>query len=739
MSHLPSHPESSSPVQSQERTVEGFVTAVETASQSIRSEIETDSTIGDWCEETGLTGSETVHDTVARQTALTVVLRSTIFEHTPAVDLDAVSQETYRDAVTTAHRHHQDASPEWFELDTLVDLFPPVVFDWLLELRSHVSAAETPSVYLAECYEELIAQEDRWRLGEFRTPPDLATLTAALGVSESDDTVLAPGSGGASIATECARQKSRRGRSNPLSDIRAVDVSPLRILLGSAAFLTAEQEGDPSMYAEDFFELSTDDVGEIDTVISNPPYTKHHELDAATKNRLNEQANQTTGYSFSKLSPLYTYFTVHATKFLNEGDTAVFLTPAEILNTEYGTDWKAFITKSYDIEAFILFNQDRGSEFGDVATTSLITVCTRRTKPRSDEVTSFIRVDEQPSDGTLVSAVQERDDSLMDSEESWGYISSVSETDLVPTENWSQFFDSYDPVIDDKLVPFEELVDITRGIATGQNSFFCLTEAERKRWNISTDFLSPIVRKAHQVPHYDYRCDDWEEQRLAGTEVWLLYHTDALDWHSSFLEEELQDESTAQKQLSEFDGGTDSPMADMEATLSPRETHLVEYLKNGMHSDNPPHRTYVAQNRKRWFDVDKRRPADILYTSMSRERGRFIHNQMDARNLNNVHSLYVTADLSDEEMKAFLAYLNSGFTQKLVKQSGRTLSSGMSKVEPGDLSDLPVIDPRTLNEDVITELAGLFDQLCSASREGSTQEDTVRNEIQTVLERFLDM
>jgi hypothetical protein len=562
-------------------------------------------------------------------------------------------------------------------------------------------------------------------------------------MEDPTDIVLSPGIGAGTITAETARSKSETGRETPLSDIHAVDVSPLRVLLGNAALQASDESGEPVFYATDFFGIAPDDLPQIDAVISNPPYTKHHELTTREKTLLNEQAMRTTNRSISKLSPLYTYFTIHATQFLDDGDTGVFLTPAEILNTEYGTEWKEFIADLYDIDAFILFKQANGSKFDDVATTSLITVGTRNRTRTVDDTTTFIRVDEQPGDETLVSAVRDAGGDPDRVETEWGFINTVSNDDLNPAENWSVFFDSYEPVIDDQLVPFEDLAEINRGISTGQNSFFCLNEDDREgtgngqSWDIPSEFLSPIVRKAHQVPHYDYRREEWSDQRDDGTAVWLLYHTRTLDWDSTYFEQDIADEKTAQQRLNAFTPEDCAPAVDMEAGLSPGERNVVEYLKYGMQLDDPPHQTHVARHRDTWYVVDERQPADILYTSMTRNRGRFIYNRMGARNLNNVHSIYLTEELSPTETKALLAYLNSGFADRLIKRSGRTLSSGMSKVEPGDLTTIPVIDPREVDADIIESLAELFDDLCQASRTGAPPEADVREEIHETLRSFL--
>lgn len=707
--------------------------------------------LNEWCEQHGLGKNGPASEIIARQASLTVFLRAIVFDDNSTVDPTNLSQDIYPEAVRRAHQQLGDRSPTWFALDTVVRDFPKPVFNWIVELRDHIELTETPSDYLGKCYEELIDQEERWRLGQFRTPPDLATLVAELGFTDWCESILSPGVGAGALVTAAASAKHKAHRIEPLSDIHAVDVSPLSLLLGSAALLELHIEGTPTFYQQDFFDMGPEDVSDIDVVLSNPPYTKHHELSPEEKSALNEQIEAETGYSFSKLSPLYVYFTVHATQFLEPGDgRAVFLTPAEILNTKYGTDWKEFLLDHYEIEAFILFEQGNGSQFGDVATTSLITVANRTDNPSDEHTTRCIRIDDAPSMQELhsYSGVHDEmvdidtDNPVMETD--WGFVRKMYQQAFDAGDNWGSFFDDSEVIIDDKLVQLNDLARVTRGIATGQNSFFCLSESDcdgtdhGTSWSIDERFLAPVIRKSHKMPYYDYRVEDWENQLDAGTEAWLLYHLDDLEWDPTYFAQEIADEKTSQQQLTEFSPDTDGDGFDDEAGLSESDCGVVSYLKYGMELENPPHKTHLAESRDRWYVVEQRKPADILYTSMTRGKGRFVYNRMGARNLNNVHSIHLTVELSDVERKALLAYLNSEFADTVIKQSGRTLSSGMSKVEPGDLKNIPVIDPRELDDEIVSRLADHFDELCTASRDGR-DESGIRAELQQTLQSFLQM
>lgn len=722
-----------------------FADALVIAADEIDVTITDESSIGGWCDNHGLGKNGDAAAVTSRQAALTVVLRSTVFDSVLGTPIMSISQQEYAELIRRAHGVAGDRSPAWFAIDSLVEDFPEPVFDWLLELADSMYVVDSPSEFLGSVYEKLIEQENRWRLGQFRTPEKLAALMAEIAVTDGDEDILSPGIGAGALTAAAVQRKERLGNEKAFSDITGIDVSPISVLLGSAATLQHEASGMPSMREADFFDTTPDDIGNVDAVLSNPPYTKHHELPDDMKNSINEALSTRTGYSFSKLSPLYVYFTVQATQFLDEGDAAVFLTPAEILNTEYGTAWKQFLQEQYDVDAFVMFDPSNGSKFDGVATTSLITVATRRNSAGSASgSTTFIRVDDEFDLDEIVSTIRAPPQDADGVTADWGFINTVNNATLAPSENWSSFFDGVDPVIDEQLIPLSSIARVTRGIATGQNSFFCLSESDLvgegngESWEIEESFLSPIVRKSHRVPDYDFRDADWEAQREEDVEVWLLYHLDELDWDPTLFRQEIADEETSQQQLAEF-SPDDAEEIDDTASLTDTERDVVSYLKYGMQLDDPPHETHLAEQRESWYTVEQREPGDILYTSMTRDRGRFVYNEVGARNLNNVHSVHLTADLSEQETKALLAYLNSEFADKIIKRSGRTLGSGMTKIEPGDLKNIPVIDPRELEPDTVAELADLFDNLCTAARNDDIDESGVRESLQNSLSTFLDI
>jgi len=73
--------------------------------------------------------------------------------------------------------------------------------------------------------------------------------------------------------------------------------------------------------------------------------------------------------------------------------------------------------------------------------------------------------------------------------------------------------------------------------------------------------------------------------------------------------------------------------------------------------------------------------------------------------------------LDEDQLKALLTYLNSSFTQLYIESRARITGLGLACLEITHAQEMPVIDPRALDEEAIEELSALFDELERRTRE----------------------
>lgn len=658
-----------------------------------------------WCELHGLDRLDTPLRIVARQAAFNTLLKSTLYEHYHQRDIVPGLDRDVRTAFQNAQESTSDPAFGEYVLDDVAYVTDRDELNELIEARYQLKSSESPAEEIGRLFESLVPQASRRKLGQFRTPPKIADLMTSWIIDTGTETVLDPGMGAGALSAASYRQKQQKSDKAALADIYAGDLNELALVMCATSLTLLNHGGPHNLQIGDFLELDPEDVdGQVDAVISNPPYSRHHELDEEYKERVNSRVETELGRNVSALSPMYAYFYYHSAKFLRPGGRISFITPSEFLETSYGESLKQYLIDKYDIKALVLFDRDESSKFDEAMTTSLVSFLEKPSSGKPiNNLTRVIRVDGDPSEETLLDAI----DGDAEGETDWGFINVVPQDDLDAGDKWTNLFDPLD-IDTSGLTKLSELATVNRGIATGQNDYFCLTQNEVEEWNIEEKYLSKITRNSRSVPGYDYTNKDWEQELEGGGEVWVLYHLKELDPHQ--IDRAIQNEAEQNVTLT---------ASKDEKTDNSDEPSVVEYLQHGMSDGIAAHSGYLARNRKPWFVVDRRDPPPILVTYMSRGGSRFIRNETDARNLSNLHGIYFNVDITERQMKALLAYLNSGFASKVVRRSGRTYSSGMDKIEPNEMEGVPVLDPRGLTDETVRELAELFDNLREAARNES--------------------
>jgi len=672
-----------------------------------------------WCELQGLDRLDNPHKIVARQASFNTVLKATLYERYHQQgrlpELPADPQTAFK----KAHAETDDSAFAPYVLDRVAGVVDADALADLLDARHSLIAADEPAEMIGHLFESLTPQSARRKLGQFRTPLTIASLMAEWLIQDGTETVLDPGMGAGALAAAAYQTKQQHVDQPPLTDIHGVDLNELSLVM-AATSLALLNHGEPhSLRIDDFLSVEPNEIenGAVDAIISNPPYSRHHELDADYKQRINDQAERETGQTISALSPMYAYFYYHAAAFLKPGGRLSFITPSEFLETGYGESLKRFLVEAFDIRALVLFDRDDSSKFDEALTTSLVSFLEKPDGEASD-LTRMIRVDGDPSEAELLAAIRGEQEGETD----WGFVNVVPQTELEPSDKWTGLFDPLNIDTTD-LVALSDLATVTRGIATGQNDYYCLTAEDVAAWNIDERYLSKIIRNARHVPGYEYTVDDWTVDREAGEEVWVLYHLTALD-----------SEIASALQSTEIEGNSTLAAYEDRAQPGGETEGIVDYLRHGCSEDIGAHSGYLAEHRTPWYVVDRRDPPPVVFTYMSRGGSRCIKNETDARTLSNLHGIYFDVDLSESEQKALLAYLNSGFASEVVRRSGRTYSSGMDKIEPKELEGVPVLDPRTLDSETVAELAERFDALRQAAREERATEPAV-DAIDDLLER----
>ena len=560
---------------------------------------------------------------------------------------------------------------------------------------------------LGRIYEEIIPQEERRRLGEFYTPRPIAEFMVRWAINSPKDCMLDPGVGSGTFLIEALYRLETLGlaRAQAVSQLYGIDINPLAVLMATINILQRAPGSRPRVFMADFFDVSPltaqalgMDRIEFDAVVCNPPYTRHHELPRAYKERIARLVESESGLRVSRLSSLYLYFFIHSFSFLKEGGRAAFIIPSEWMESGYGKALREFLLKKAAIDAMILFNED-SIVFPGVLTRACITLVT---KEGGTGKALLLKLKSWPSAETLLEVVHERKEGSY----RWGRVRLVDLEILNTSHSWTPLFETASEISLPSLVTrLGTLAKVSRGIATGANEFFTLSENEVKGHGIEREYLRPVVASARQLTKhlrgYVFRERDWNYMRARGERVYLLWCFKG--------REELQG------------------------------TNVLKYIERG--EEEGYNNRYLTRHRAVWYQVERRPPPDAFLVYMFRRGIRVTLNEFRALALNTLHCVYFREDVREDavKVKAILAYLNSDLAFELASRSLRIYGGGMYKLEPRDAEAIPTLDPSKLGETQLEMLASLFDELDQAAREGRREESRVKETINAELKKILNL
>lgn len=478
-----------------------------------------------------------------------------------------------------------------------------------------------------EAYETLLIGAARRELGQFQTPFLAADIMAGWLLAKPVRTLLDPGVGtGRLLFRSAMRSGAAIGR------MVGIDVDELALSMATLNLSLRDSPAD--LLCGDF--LADDDaldrIGLLaappDGVISNPPFSRHQALTGERKTQLRQRAQERLGLKLNGRTGLHAYFLLRALEITSENARLAFITPAGWLDVDYGKPIKRYLTERAHIEAVVLFGS-RHQLFPKATTTAAITLISKR--PACRRPTRVIHAGKQIDVDEMLAAIAGEKTRLR-----------TDTTTLTRERRWSA-----PAPRGGRGTPLSEVARVRRGIATGNNAFFVISERERLEWHIETSHVRSCL----------YR------PRLFAGDVITDEILDALD------------DDVRRWVLS-------SPHADHEQ----RDDGLGAYLRWGK-EECAADESYLASHRPVWHQPEQRDACGIVLPYMNRDLPRFIRNPAAAVPLNTFH---VVEPIVEDATEALWRALSQPEVLRRVKRLGRDYGRGLWKIEPGALGELRV-------------------------------------------------
>jgi len=243
--------------------------------------------------------------------------------------------------------------------------------------------------------------------------------------------------------------------------------------------------------------------GGFDIVLANPPYVRQEGIPKEDKKKLLAlygSGNYPNYPPVKGRSDLYCYFFVRAHQLLRNDGIHVFICSNSWLDVEFGVGLQHFILKNSQIIRFIDSSVER--QFLSAAINTTISLIKKK-KPENNNCEFLLLNDKfaiSIQDRTKCNSKTIKQKNLLQigMDKSRKYTGSKWSNQFNAPEIYWKLLDQ----CNDFFVPLEELVDIRRGITSGNNSFFFLNDEEAGSLQIEDEFLYPVLVSPQQTNDY---------------------------------------------------------------------------------------------------------------------------------------------------------------------------------------------------------------------------------------------
>lgn len=457
-----------------------------------------------------------------------------------------------------------------------------------------------PIVSLAHLYSATISASNRRALGTFFTPRNAATTMVReyACLHKSPSRVIDIGAG-VGVFSEAAQSQWAA------TNVDAIDINPVTLGLQAAALQAIGRES-VSLFLEDFAEWIKDFTPEGSTLyLGNPPYTRWQLIPAEDRARLLELS----GGLVEARANLSTIFLAIVLGRLRPQDSLSLIVPASWMEARYARKLRAFV-REQRLRSVTLRFADSWRFEKAIVDAVVVEIGPEASTPQGLVITDW------PGSITLEQAREAADTTpfprLLD----------VSHRQARSTPRTTGCLG--------------DIAKFSRGVATGANGFFVLSQEEAIAHGVDQRWLTSIARRLRGGPDIS---EPTVERALLLT-------------------------------LGAYQSGED-PKLDL---------LIAEGERLGIN------RGHLCAQRRRWFDLaGEIKHPDVILTSLGRERFHFYENLDGLAITNNLFGI-TWQDGVDATQKAYvLSWLRSEEGQDALISSSTTEANGLHRLSPRSL------------------------------------------------------
>jgi hypothetical protein len=402
----------------------------------------------------------------------------------------------------------------------------------------------------------------------------------------------------------------------------------------------------------EFAEVFAD--GGFDVVLANPPYVQQEDIDKNDKPKLLKiYADAMTGKS-----DLYVAFYVRALQILKQNGIHVFICSNSWLDVGYGGKLQEYLLNHAHVTA--IYDSAIERQFSTAKINTIISFIQNRT-PRETDETKFISLrapfDEAIADAEKCRIVTKTRKELLES--------GSNENGKYDGDKWGGKFlrapDIYFTILKkgkDKLARLGDIANVRRGVTTGANDFFYLSEEDQNFWQIEPEFLQPVIKSPRECSTIIVKPEDISLKLfICSKNKSELKGTNALRYIEY--------------------GETDKYWYDE---------------KTGKY--NPPYLRPSCRSRRNWYDLGVRKKPKVNVNYLVDKVMRFFLKEDGFFVSDNFQEIHC----KDYEIYQITASANSTVFQLFANVAGRAnFGDGLMKIQTYEVKTIPIVSPNLLS------------------------------------------
>ena len=476
------------------------------------------------------------------------------------------------------------------ELSACGNIVVPRSVQQAFELLADNDATEN----FAVLYSKIVAAENRRALGTFFTPSKYAeSMILEYDKKYSPPERVVDVGAGVGIFSELSMKYWKQ------SQVHSIDVNPITLGL-QAIGMARKANCSTNLVLSDYQTWLKEDSGSETTLyLGNPPYTRWQLIPKKSRSGLLEQS----GGLVKPLANLSTLFFAMTLMKLRPTDSLLMILPSSWTHARFAAELRSWLrTQKY---RSISMRHADSWQFEDAIVDAVaVEIGPQSSKKQNITLSGWDRqesvvIERGGADGRFVS----------------GETRSAAHASKIDT------------------VKFARYAQVSRGMATGANSFFIRSSAEWDQLEIDKSYRFPVVRRLRAA---------------AGSSEPMIDDAEVLC-------------------LNDYRRGTD---------------HNVDLLLDDGELRGLNER-YLCSSRYIWFDLQSElRIPDVIVSSFARERFHIVENRNRMAILNNLFGLYWRCDVDECDKAYVLKWMRSDSGQQALRQSSSPEGQGLLRLSP---------------------------------------------------------